>query len=85
MKAFVLSISESDGFETDTDILAVVVAYDREEALRLLGSTAAGVALNDITPPTKGVSEEVRRRCVDAMFSDIVLEEMPLVRPSRLV
>ena len=84
MKAFVLSIHESD-LEGATDNLAVVVAYDREEALRLLGSMTD--VLNDITPPTKGVNDEIRRKCEETSrrADYVTLEEMPLVRPSRLI
>lgn len=84
MKAFVLSIHEN-GPEGDMDNLAVVVAYDREEALRLLGSRAG--VLDDITPPTNGVNDEVRRKCEEAARrADFVsLEEIPLVHPLRLI
>ncbi len=84
MKAFVLIVRENSP-EPDSDNLAVVVAYDREEALRLLGSKEE--LLDDITPPTKGVNDEVRRKCEEAARrADFVsLEEVPLVCPLRLI
>ena len=81
MKAFVLSIFDGEA----TRIKATILGYDREEALRLIGSEERGKNKNEITSPTKGVDEEVQRDCRDSMFSWIELVEMPLVRPSRLV
>ncbi|OGN01074.1 MAG: hypothetical protein A3I26_02375 [Candidatus Yanofskybacteria bacterium RIFCSPLOWO2_02_FULL_43_10] len=74
MKAFVLSIFDGEA----TRIKAVVLATSRGKALRTLGSKDIG-GHYDISVPTKGVGDEVRRACEDATFSAIVLEEMSVV------